>query len=390
MVKPPGYHSKGASLPPNAVCKLHRSLYGLKQASRQWFSKFSGVLLEAGFVQTQSDNSLFVKQIGSCFLALLIYVDDIVIFSNDMFEVNKLSFFLDGKFKLKDLGNLKYFLGLEVARSQTGIFLSQRNYALQLLDEVGLLGCKPHSTPMDPNNKIRREDGEFLENASQYRTLIGKLLYLTVSRPDISYSVNFLSQFMDKPTDVHLKAVHRVLHYIKGTVGQGIMFSSSGSPDIRGFADSDWAACPDTRKSITGFCMFIGESMVSWKSKKQSTVSRSSAEAEYRALAMAACEITWIQALLKELKIEQKKTAVLYCDNQAALHIAENPVFHERTKHIELDCHFVREKVQQGSIKTLHIPSKHQLADILTKPLFPTQFKFLLSKMGVENIHYPS
>ncbi|XP_024022993.1 uncharacterized protein LOC112092056 [Morus notabilis] len=331
------------------------------------------VLTAKGFKQSTTDNSLFTKIQGSSFIVLLVYVDDIVIASNDLNYVTSFKQFLDNKFKLKDLGDLKYFLELEVATSAKGISISQRHYALELLLDSGHLGCKTRKTPMDGDVKLSQNDGEALEDPSQYRRLIGKLLYLTITRPDLSYSVNRLSQFLANPKVTHWQAACRVLRYLKGT--------------LKAFADSYWATCLDTRKSISGFCVFIGDSLVSWKSKKQQTVSRSSTEAEYRSMANATCEIIWLLSLLKDLHVDHHKPTVLFCDNHAALHIAANRVFHERTKHIEINCHLVREKIQAGILKTLHVSSQHQLADLLTKPLFSGQFHALLGKMGIHNIH---
>ncbi|KAL6334486.1 hypothetical protein AAG906_016031 [Vitis piasezkii] len=359
MSLPPGLHHEGESLPINTVCKLHKSLYGLKQASRQWFSKFSSVLVNT------------------------VYVDDIVIASNDQENVDELKKFLNGCFKLKDLGNLKYFLGLEVGRSSKGISVSQRHYALQLLSDTGYLGCKTRKTPMDPNVKLSQDEGDLLDDPSMYRRMIGKLLYLTITRPDLSFSVNRLSQFLAKPRIPHLQAAYHVLQYVKATVGQGLFYSSSSAIELKAFADSDWAACPDTRRSISGFCVFIGDSLVSWKSKKQHTVSRSSAEVEYRSMANATCELMWMFSLFKDLHINHPQPTLLFCDNQVALHIAANPIFHERTKHIEIDCHLVREKVQDGRLKTLHVSSQHQVADLLTKALHPTQFTLLLGNFSI-------
>ena len=390
MTLPTGFHREGETLSADTVCKLHKSIYGLKQASRQWFFKFSQVIIREGFTQSNADHSLFVKTDGENFIALLIYVDDIVIASNNDKSVANLKVLLDKRFKLKDLGQLKYFLGLEVVRSGKGISISQRHYVLELFSNAGVLGCKTRNSPMDPNVKLSQTEGELLEDPLVYRRMIGKLLYLTITRPDLAYSVNRLSQFMTAPRAPHLQAARHVLQYIKGTAGQGLFFSSSSIVQLKAFADSDWASCPDTRRSISGFCVFLGDSLVSWKSKKQQTVSRSSAEAEYRSMANATCELMWLLSLLKDLHIAHTGPALLFCDNQAALHIAANPVFHERTKHIEIDCHLVREKILNGSLKTLHVTSQHQIADILTKPLYPTQFFFLLNKMGVHNIHSPS
>ncbi|XP_024024810.1 uncharacterized protein LOC112092560 [Morus notabilis] len=327
---------------------------------------------------------------GTTFVALLVYVDDIVITSPSLDTVQQLKSFLHTQFKLKDLGSLKYFLGLEIARSSSGIVLSQRHYTLQLLEDTGFLASKPVSVPMDPKLQLNATDGDLLPEASQYRRLIGRLLYLTLSRPGISYAVHKLSQFMAAPRLPHLQVVHYLLRYLKSRPGQGLFFNSTSSLQLRAFSDADWAACSDSRKSVTGFCVFLGESLISWKAKKQSTVSRSSAKAEYRALATATSELVWIQQLLRDFAIPTSPPTLPFCDSQAAIHIASNPIFHERTKHIEIDCHFVRDKVAAGFVKLMPIRSQHQLADMFTKALPASSLFSLLSKMAIKDIYSPS
>ncbi|XP_071738757.1 uncharacterized mitochondrial protein AtMg00810-like [Rutidosis leptorrhynchoides] len=289
MTLPLGYFDKSDK----RVCKLKRSLYGLKQAPRKWNEKLTAALVENGFSQRKNDYSLFIKSLNGVFIALLVYVDDIVVTGNNVEEILKFKRFLSSKFKIKDLGVLKYFLGIEVIRSDTEICLSQRKYTLDLLSEFGLLGSKPCQTPIEPN--VRFDDNNVndlpLTNITQYQRLVGKLIYLTLTRPDISYSVHVLSQFMHSPKVSHLKCAMRFLKYLKSAPGLGICVKKSDENSIVVFVDSDWGKSIMERKSITGYCLFLNGSIIGWKSKKQSTISRSSAEAEYRALADASCEV---------------------------------------------------------------------------------------------------
>ncbi|CAL0328366.1 unnamed protein product [Lupinus luteus] len=313
-----------------------------------------------------------------------------VLTGDSLDEIHQVKHFLDHTFKIKDLGTLRFFLGLEIARTKDGIHLNQRQYALSLLEDAGSLGAKPAKVPFDPSLKLQLAQGTPFSDVSCYRRLVGRLLYLTISRPDIAYATQQLSLFLCNPMDVHYKAALRVLHYIKSSPAQGLFFSSTSSLKLAGFADSDWACCLDTRKSITGFCIFLGSSLISWKSKKQTTVSRSSSEAEYRALASLACEIQWLNFLFTDLHIPLLNPAVVYCDNRSAIYLAHNPVFHERSKHIEVDCHVIREKIQQGLIHLLPIASAAQVADAFTKPLPPALFHTFVSKLGLCTIHHPT
>ncbi|GAU48976.1 hypothetical protein TSUD_245670 [Trifolium subterraneum] len=360
---------------PNLVCKLQKSLYGLKQASRQWNTKLTETLLASGYIQSKSDYSLFTKHSTSGFTVILVYVDDLVLGGTDEHEITAVKTLLHNKFSIKDLGVLKYFLGFEVARTKQGISLCQRKYTLDMLSDAGLLGTKPCSTPMQPHQQLHKTSGTILSDPTAYRRLVGRLLYLTHSRPEIAYAVSKLSQFLSAPTNEHMLAGLHVLKYLKTNPGKGLFFRSDSSLQVKGFCDSDWASCPDTRRSTTGYCFFLGTSLISWKSKKQNVVSRSSSEAEYQALAQATCEAQWLLYVLKDLQVNHNFPIVLYCDNQSALHIAANPFFHERTKHIEIDCHVVQDKVQQGVLHLLPVSSKDQLVDILTKSLHPDYMK---------------
>ncbi|RVW97585.1 Retrovirus-related Pol polyprotein from transposon TNT 1-94 [Vitis vinifera] len=367
MEQPPGFVAQGES---GLVCRLRRSLYGLKQSPRAWFSRFSSVVQEFGMLRSTADHSVFYhhNSLGQC-IYLVVYVDDIVITGSDQDGIQKLKQHLFTHFQTKDLGKLKYFLGIEIAQSSSGVVLSQRKYALDILEETGMLDCKPVDTPMDPNVKLVPGQGEPLGDPGRYRRLVGKLNYLTITRPDISFPVSVVSQFLQSPCDSHWDAVIRILRYIKSTPGQGVLYENRGHTQVVGYTDADWAGSPTDRRSTSGYCVFIGGNLISWKSKKQDVVARSSAEAEYRAMALATCELIWLRHLLQELRFGMNEQMKLICDNQAALHIASNPVFHERTKHIEVDCHFIREKIASGCVATSFVNSNDQLADIFTKSL---------------------
>ena len=283
---------------------------------------------------------------------------------------------------MKDLCELRYFLGLEIDRSSAGFFVSQKKYTLDLLREYGVMGAKPLQLPMDPNLKLTADKGEPIPSPTTYQRLLGKLIYLTITRPDIAFTVQLLSQHMHMPTTVHMQAARRLLRYLLGSYSQGILLASSSGATLTAYCDSDWASCPMSRRFTSGYCILLGTSPISWKVKKQTVVARSSAEAEYRSMAITTCEVTWLTTLLKDLGLKHLPPAILNCDNQAALAIAANPVLHERTKHLEVDCHYIRDKIQSGDITTAYVPSKNQVADILTKILPVTQHQHLLAKLG--------
>ncbi|KAL0415349.1 UNVERIFIED_CONTAM: Retrovirus-related Pol polyprotein from transposon RE1 [Sesamum latifolium] len=361
MEQPPGYVAQGEKQ--RLVCKLKKAIYGLKQSPRAWFDKFSRII---------------------------VYVDDILITGSDAVGIEKAKTYLQKHFVTKDLGRPRYFLGIEIAHSKHGVSLSQRKYACDLLQEAGLLGTKPVDTPMDSNPNFWKDDGNYLEDKTKYRRLVGKLIYLTVTRPDISFAVGLVSQFMDKPRSVHWEAALRILKYIKASPGKGLLFKRHGHVKIEAYSDADYAGSKDDRKSTSGYCTYVGGNLVTWRSKKQTTVARSSAEAEYRAMAHTTSEVLWLKNLLTELGFMYDDPIPMHCDNQAAIHIASNPIFHERTKHIEVDCHFVREAIMSQKICTPFTPSSEQRADIFTKALGAKQFHILCNKLGIFDIFAPA
>lgn len=297
MLTPPGHLAKWD----NRVCKLQESFYGLKQALRQWNFKFNTALLAHRFIQSKSDYFLFTRKQGSSFMALLVYVDEVLIASNDEWSsVTALEEVLHSQFKWKDLGVVKYFLKPEIARSKKNICLYQRKYALNMFSDTWLLATKQVNFPMYFHSKLSRNDGDLLLDPTSYRRLISRLLYLTHTRPDIAFSVHYFSQFLASPRVPHMQVAHRILRYKKKKAhNQGIFLAVDSSLHIKVFADSDWTSCPNSRRPISGYWMFIGKFLISWKSKRQQTIYRSSIEAEYMLMAAAICEITWVFLCLK-------------------------------------------------------------------------------------------
>ncbi|RVX08747.1 Retrovirus-related Pol polyprotein from transposon RE1 [Vitis vinifera] len=349
-----------------------------------------GFVAQGEYGKSEKDHSVFYKKSAAGIILLVVYVDDIVITGNDHAGISDLKTFMHSKFHTKDLGELKYFLGIEVSRSKKGMFLSQRKYVLDLLKETGKIEAKPCTTPMVPNVQLMPDDGDPFYNPERYRRVVGKLNYLTVTRPDIAYAVSVVSQFTSAPTIKHWAALEQILCYLKKAPGLGILYSSQGHTRIECFSDADWAGSKFDRRSTTGYCVFFGGNLVAWKSKKQSVVSRSSAESEYRAMSQATCEIIWIHQLLCEVGMKCTMPAKLWCDNQAALHIAANPVYHERTKHIEVDCHFIREKIEENLVSTGYVKTGEQLGDIFTKALNGTRVEYFCNKLGMINIYAPA
>ena len=269
---------------------------------------------------------------------------------------------------MTNLGSLNYFLGIAVTRDHHGMFLSQQKYASEILERANMSNCKPAHTPADTAAKIDGT-GPPVSDPTLYRSLAGALQYLTFTRPDISYAVQQVCLYMHDPREQHLSALKRILRYIRGTLHHGLQLYISPSRGLVAYSDADWAGCPTTRRCTSGYCVFLGQNLLSWSAKRQTTISRSSAEAEYRAVANAVAETSWLRNLLCELLYPPLTATLVYCDNANAVYLSTNPVQHQRTKHIEIDIHFVRDKVAMGHIRVLHVPSVcgylHQRAPIL-------------------------
>ena len=303
--------------------------------------RFASFLLQLGFVEAKTDTSLFVYRRGSE-TSYLLYVDDIVLTASSPDLRHRIIAALQREFSMKDLGELHHFLGMQVQRTASGLFLSQHQYMLDILERAGMADCKPCATPVDINPKLSA-DGDPISDATDYRSLAGALQYLTFTRPDIAYAVQQVCLHMHDPREPHLVALKRILRYVRGTLDLGLHIRASSQSDLVVYSDADWAGCPDTRKSTSGYAVFLGDNLVSWSSKRQNTVSRSSVGAEYRAVANAVAEASWLRQLLSELHTPLRQATMVYCDNTSTVYMSSNPVQHQRTKHIEIDLHFDRE-----------------------------------------------
>ncbi|KAL0367867.1 UNVERIFIED_CONTAM: Retrovirus-related Pol polyprotein from transposon RE1 [Sesamum radiatum] len=277
---------------PEYVCKLRKALYGLKQAPRAWYGKIAEFLTHSGYMMTSADSSLFIKAKERKLVVVLVYVDYLIIRGDCEEEVLQTKENLSVRFQMKELGHLKHFLGLEVDHCEIGMFLHQQKYSRDLLKKFGMLKCKPISTPVELHAKMCAHEGQDLKDATMYRKLVGSLMYLTLTRPDISFAVRVMSRNMQNSKKPHLEAVHRILRYVKGTLSYGIMFQKCEDCRLVGYCDAEYVGDHDTRRSTTGYVFMLGSGAVSWCSKRQPTVSLLVTEAEYRAAAMVAQEIT--------------------------------------------------------------------------------------------------
>ncbi|GMI99343.1 cysteine-rich RLK (RECEPTOR-like protein kinase) 8 [Hibiscus trionum] len=381
MEQPQGFISKEY---PNHVCRLKKALYGLKQAPRAWFGKIAQYLDFCGFKSSSTDPSLFTKKTSTACTLLLLYVDDMIITGDDSAEISSLQDALMVRFEMKSLGEASCFLGLEIEKCD-GYFVSQKGYAANLLQRFRMEDSKAKSTPMEFSLKLAKNEGKILEDATIFRQLVGSLFYLTITRPDIAFSVGVISQFMEQPCEGHLIAAKRILRYIKGTLSYGLMYEQAKTFSLSGFVDADWAGDVNDRRSTTGFCFTTGSAAISWCSKKQTTVALSSCEAEYVAATMATQECLWLRRLIQEIVTIFKHPIPIYCDNESAIKLAGNPVFHARSKHIETHYHFVREKVLSQDIELQKIRTDEQVADIFTKALAKAKFEGFRGNLGVSD-----
>ena len=377
MMQPEGY-----TMEPGKVCRLNRSLYGLKQASRAWNQKIDKALQELGFTKSVADYCIYVhgNSGSSHWIIIALYVDDLIIAARDLNHLGKIKEELKKQFQMQDLGELKYCLGLEVKRGKGYMHIRQEQYITQMMKQFGMEDSKPLGTPQDVSQKLtKQEEGKEMTRDMQdipYRNAVGALIYAAVAtRLDIANAVGNVSKYLENPSRIHWEAVKRIFRYLNGTKDYGLLYSK-GEMKLKGYSDSDYAGDLDTRRSTTGYAFQLGGNTITWNSKRQQTVALSTTEAEYMALCQTGKEAIWIQKLFKELGLKDIETCLLE-DNQGCLALAKNPINHARSKHIDVQYHFIREKVEQKEFNLEYCPTDKMLADVLTKPVAKQQFQKL-------------
>jgi hypothetical protein len=366
------------------VYKLKKALYGLKQAPRAWYSRIETYFLSAGFKKCPYEHTLFIKTTdGGTTLFVCLYVDDLIFTGNDaaMFKDFKQS--MMNEFEMTDLGKMKYFLGIEVLQRPDGVFIGQRKYAQEVLDRFKMDQCNPVKNPVVPGNKLSKDEDGVRIDSTLYKQIVGSLMYLTATRPDITFVVSLISRYMEHPTEMHLQAAKRVLRYVKGTSSLGVFYKKEGNQELLGYTDSDYAGDQNDRKSTSGYVFLMSSGAVSWSSKKQPVVTLSTTEAEFISAAYSACQVVWLRRILKELCHDQSKSTVVYCDNVSAIKLSKNPVLHGRSKHIDIRFHFLRDLIREGIVELVQCSTHEQIADILTKPLKLDVFLKLRDMLGV-------
>ncbi|GJW34137.1 retrovirus-related pol polyprotein from transposon TNT 1-94 [Tanacetum coccineum] len=346
---------------PSHVYKLKKALYGLKQAPRAWYYMLSSFLISQQFSKGAVDPTLFTWHTGNDLLLMIT------------------------KFKMLMMGQMSFFLGLQISQSPRGIFINQSKYAFEIVKKYGMLTSDSIDTPMVEKSKLDEDLQGKPVDATLYRGMIGSLMYLTSSRPDLIYAVCLCARYQAKPTEKHLNAVKRIFRYLKGTINMGLWYSKDTDMSMTAYADAYHARCQDTRRSTSGSAQFLGDKLISWSSKKQKCTAISSTYAEYIALFGCCAQILWMRSQLTDYGFQFNKIP-MYCDNKSAITLCCNNVQHSRAKHIDVHYHFIKEQVENGIIELYFVQTEYQLADIFTKYLLRERFNFLIEKLGMKSM----
>ena len=373
------------------VCKLRKSLYGLRQSPRQWYKKFDSFMVSQNFIRSEYDHCVYFKSFNGIFIILVLYVDDMLIASKSMEEINRLKAQLSRTFEMKDLGAAKHILGMEIHRDRKNgkLWLSQQKYVEKVLEKFGMNNVKPVNVPLASHFKLSsdlsprtNEEKKYMSRVP-YANAVGNLMYAMVStRPDISHAVGVVSRFMANPGEEHWRAVKWVLRYLRGTSDHCISFDGHEGT-VCGYVDVDYAGDLDKRRSTTGYVFTLAGGVISWMSKLQETVALSTTEAEYIAASDACKEAIWLKGLLDEIGRTQEKVNV-FCDSQSAIHLATNPAYHSKTKHIDVRYHFVRHVIEGGKVVLKKVRTQENHADIFTKPVTVEKLRWCLASLGLQ------
>lgn len=379
--QPRGYEQKGGE---HKVYKLHKALYGLKQAPRAWFSRIEAHFTHEGFQKCISEHTLFVKQnSGGKILIVSVYVDDLIYTGDDEQMMLEFKESMMKVFDMTDLGKMRFFLGIEVLQMDDGIYVCQRKYAQEILKRFGMEECNAVKNPIVPGFKIDKNEGGVKVDETYYKQIVGSLMYITTTRPDLMFIVSFIGRFMARPTEVHLLAAKRALRYLKGTIDYGICYSKNGNQELIAFTDSDYAGDLEDRKSTPGYVFMLSGGAVSWSSKKQPIVTLSTTEAEFVVAATCACQAVWMRRILEKLNHVQDGCTTVFCDNSSTIKLSKNPVMHGRSKHIDVRFHFLCDLTQDGVVELVHCGTQDQVADLMTKPLKLEAFMKLRDHLGM-------
>ncbi|GJR05646.1 retrovirus-related pol polyprotein from transposon TNT 1-94 [Tanacetum coccineum] len=363
------------------VYALDKALYGLKQAPRAWYDVLSKFLIDSSFQKGLIDTTLFIKKKGKHIMLIQIYVDDIIFGSTNPKYCTKFSELMVKRFEMSMMGEMKFFLGLQVNQFSNGIFINQSKYILDILKRFGMENCDTVPTPMVEQAKLKLDLVGKPVDHTDYRSMIGSLMYLTSSRPDIMFATCMCARYQANPNEHHVSAVKRIFRYLKGTINLGLWYPKDSGFDLTAYSDADHAGCHLDRKSTSGSVQFLGDKLVCWSSKKQNCVSISTAESEYVAVSGCCAQVLWMRTQLTDYGFFFDKVPI-YCDSKSAIAISCNPVQHTRTKHIDVRYHFIKDHVEKGTIELYFVGTEFQLADLFTKSLPEARFKFLVEKLG--------
>jgi hypothetical protein len=379
--QPLGYVKKGSE---SKVYRLHKALYGLKRAPRAWYSKIEQYFLNEGFEKCPHEHTLFIKRSGdSDLLIISMYVDDLILTGNNSSMVKGFKESMMRTFDMTDLGKMRHFLGIEVTQNEQGIFLCQQRYVKDVLERFNMDKSNSVSSPIVTGTRLSKHDRSEEVNSTYFKQIVGSLMYLTATRPDIMFAVHMIARFMEHPLETHMTAAKRILRYIRGTSEHGVLYKRGRQAELIAYTDSDYGGDVDDRKSTSGYIFMLGSGAVSWSSRKQPIVTLSTTEAEFIAAAYCVCQGIWIKRILESIGLKQQQCLEVFCDNSSTIKLSKNPVLHGRSKHIDIRFHFLRNLSCDGKVELKHCASQNQLADIMTKALKLESFEKLKGRLGI-------